>query len=427
MSHLALTSSDHGRVPAFAISSDVRMNVVAAVEPLPVIAARSSGLHLLSEDLIAPTTFVPSCREPMDVDELLPVVGASTASLIGLLKNFSACEETLLIAGPTGAGKSRLARWCHARSQRAGGPFEVLDLMSVPAEMQMAAITGWKRGAFTGAVNDSLGALARAACGTLFIDEIDKLSLATQAGFLQFLEERTYRPLGDGGAARSANVRVIVGTNADLQACVRAGTFREDLFYRIHVLPVTLPALDERKDEIPSWVRYMVQRRHCETGGGAPVDIAADAIDLLCASTWPGNLRQLDNVVRRAYALACVINSRIPVIDRERVSMALGFEHRVCSTGEIPLTEALRRCAGRLVQVAREMGALPMDVLDGFRGLVVQAALEQTGSREQTAILLGQDEAIANRNHHRMLRRELGRARLLLHTLGDDSDVPDLR
>jgi DNA-binding NtrC family response regulator len=364
---------------------------------------------------------------PHEVDELLPVVGVSTANLIELLKVFARSDETLLIAGPTGAGKSRLARWCHARSQRASGPFELLDLMAVPPELQMANLMGWKRGAFTGAVSDQAGALTRAAGGTLFIDEIDKLSLPTQAGFLQLLEERTFRPLGDGGPVRPANVRVMVGTNADLQACVKAGTFREDLYYRIHVLPVTLPSLDERKDEIPSWARYMAQRRHSESGTTESVEVTQDAIEMLTSIAWPGNLRQLDNVVRRAYALANATNERSPIIDGERVRQALGFERAVTTDhSEESLADAIRAVAARMVQLAQHNGSLQIDLLDGFRGMVVQAALAHTRSREAAAVLLGLNEAVTNRNHHRVLRRELERARVLLQFLGESGEMPEL-
>ncbi|MBK7536382.1 MAG: sigma-54-dependent Fis family transcriptional regulator [Myxococcales bacterium] len=388
-----------------------------------------SSLKVLA-DAIAPRLRMLTPRgpdEPVEGDDLLPVVGVNTANLIELLKVFAALDDTLLIAGPTGAGKSRLARWCHARSLRAAGPFELMDLTGVPAELQMAQITGWQRGAFTGAINDFPGALTRAAGGTLFIDEIDKLSLSTQAGFLQILEERTFRPIGENGPPRNTNLRVMVGTNADLQACVKAGTFREDLYYRIHVLPVTLPSLDERKDEIPRWVRYMAQRRHSGSGTNEAVQITQDAIDMLCANSWPGNLRQLDNVVRRAYALATATDKRSPTIDAERVRQALGAERGVTTpVQQETLPASLRSIAARLVQFAQMRGVLPIKVLDGFRGLVVHAALEQTRSKEAAALLLGLDDAVANRNHQRMITRELERARVLLRLLGESGELEDL-
>ena len=247
--------------------------------------------------------------KPLTTDELLPVVGRKTAGLIELVRVFAAQEETVLISGPTGAGKSRLARWCHEQSPRKGRSFETLDLLSVPEELQMAELFGWKRGAFTGALKDSVGAIARVAEGTLFIDEIDKLSLKAQAGMLRVLEERRYRPLGDEGGERRANVRFLVGTNADLRASVRAGRFREDLYYRINVLPVRLPALAERLDELPLWAEYMLARRHRESGADGASRLDGDTSNLLSSAPWPGNLRQLDNIVRRAYAIALLERS----------------------------------------------------------------------------------------------------------------------
>src|SRR5215217_3011408 len=173
-----------------------------------------------------------------EVDEYLPVVGRSMAELLPILRVFALQDETILISGATGAGKSRLARWCHERSNRRAKPFETLDLVTVPEDLQMAELFGWKKGAFTGAVRDAPGSVARADGGTLFIDEIDKLSLKAQAGLLHLLESRSYRPLGEGTGERQADVRFIIGTNADLHAEVRAGRFREDLYYRVNVLPV---------------------------------------------------------------------------------------------------------------------------------------------------------------------------------------------
>jgi DNA-binding NtrC family response regulator len=235
-------------------------------------------------------------------DDLLPVIGKGTAGLIEILRVFVDQEETLIISGPTGAGKSRLARWCHEQSRRKPHPFETLDLLSVPEDLQMAELVGWKRGAFTGATNSMPGALTRAAKGTLFIDEIDKLSLKAQSGLLRMIEERRYRALGDDTNERQVEARFIIGTNADLRALVRNGRFREDLYYRIHVLPVRLPPLAERLDEVPEWAAFMLER--CSGHAKGSVHLTPDAIQALLSHSWPGNLRQLDNVIRRAYAFA---------------------------------------------------------------------------------------------------------------------------
>src|SRR5262249_55915466 len=140
-------------------------------------------------------------------DDLLPVIGAATAKIVEVLRVFAQQEETLCITGPTGAGKSRLARWCHARSKRHTRPFEILDLLGVSEELQAGELFGWRKGAFTGAIHDPPGAVARAQGGTLFIDEIDKLTFKTQASLLRLLEERAYRPLGERAGDRRADVR----------------------------------------------------------------------------------------------------------------------------------------------------------------------------------------------------------------------------
>jgi DNA-binding NtrC family response regulator len=382
-------------------------------------------LQLLA-DLSAPYLVALPLRqsEVARPDQLLPVVGASMSSLIALLRVFSRQEETLVLRGPTGVGKSRLARWCHAQSQRASQRFETLDLLSVPEELQMAELFGWKRGAFTGAVKDTQGAITRAQDGTLFLDEIDKLSLKAQAGLLNVLEGRTYRPIGDETGERHANVRFIVGTNADLGAAVRAGRFREDLYYRVNVLPVRIPALDERVDEIPLWAHYMLHRRHSE-GPAGEVHLAPDAVELLARSPWPGNLRQLDNILRRAYALAVYesgVESHQLAIERRHIDRALLFEG---SAEEGPVIHQLWKAAQAFVQEAerrtRTGGTLSLDLADAFRGLVLGLAVHRAGDRDGAFRMFAQEHLLKNRNHHRVLRRELERVRELSRALGDHS------
>ncbi|WP_437328686.1 sigma-54-dependent transcriptional regulator [Sorangium sp. So ce381] len=371
----------------------------------------------------------PRPATPARADEFLPVVGPTAASLIDLLRVFARQEETILISGPTGAGKSRLARWCHEQSARRGQRFETLDLLSVPEDLQMAELFGWKRGAFTGAIRDNPGAIARAAQGTLFIDEVDKLSLKAQAGLLHVLEERRYRPLGDEGSERRADVRFLIGTNTDLRAAARAGRFREDLYYRINVLPVRLPPLTERLDEVPLWADYMLSRRHREGGGQGVARIGSEAVKLLLDVPWPGNLRQLDNIVRRAYALALAERGGPGgelVLQRGHVERALAYEG---APDEGALLTQLWRAAHAFVQEAerraREGTPLSLELVEVFRGLVLGAAVRRTGSREEAFTLFGQQQLIKNRNHHRALRRELDRVRELADKLGYEID-PDL-
>jgi DNA-binding NtrC family response regulator len=367
-----------------------------------------------------------SRKDEPRADSLAPVIGASTASMMRILAVFSRQDETILLSGSTGVGKSRLARWCHEQSPRRDQAFEVVRLLSVPEELQMAELMGWRRGAFTGAVRDTPGALERAGRGTLFIDEIDKLSLKAQAGLLQVLEERRYRPLGDNASERRADVRFIVSTNVDLHAAVRAGDFREDLYYRINVLPVRLPALEERLDELPAWAEHMFQRRHAESGGGGALRITEEAMALLVRTRWPGNLRQLDNIVRRAYAIMIAdrADAASPAtLTRRHVEQALGYELRPEALG---LVATLWRAAGVFVDEAARREAsgarLPLDLADAFRGLVLCAAIERRQGLDAAFVMLDQASLLKSRNHHRVLRRELDRVRALIEAVPGDVD-----
>jgi hypothetical protein len=367
-----------------------------------------------------------SRKDEPRADSLAPVIGASTASMMRILAVFSRQDETILLSGSTGVGKSRLARWCHEQSPRKDQAFEVVRLLSVPEELQMPELMGWRRGAFTGAVRDTPGALERAGKGTLFIDEIDKLSLKAQAGLLQVLEERRYRPLGDNASERRADVRFIVSTNVDLHAAVRAGDFREDLYYRINVLPVRLASLEERLDELPAWAEHMFLRRHAESGGGGVPRITEEAIELLLRTPWPGNLRQLDNIVRRAYAIMIADRGDAAspaTLTRRHVEQALGYERRPEALG---LVATLWGAARAFVDEAERRDAtgvrLPIDLADAFRGLVLCAAIERRQGLDAAFVLLDQASLLKSRNHHRVLRRELDRVRALIEAVPGDVD-----
>jgi DNA-binding NtrC family response regulator len=353
-------------------------------------------------------------------DPLLPVIGPSMARLIDVLRVFAAQEETVLISGPTGTGKSRLARWCHARSPRSVGPFEALDLSSVPEDLQLGELFGWRKGAFTGALRDNPGLISRAAGGTLFIDEIDKLSLRAQAGLLHVLEERTYRVLGEGAAEKTADVRFVVGTNADLRGEVAAGRFREDLYYRVHVLPIALPPLKERPDEIGLWARYMLRRRHADAVPDGSAQLSEAAERALASRPWPGNLRQLDNIIRRAYSLAVMAHQgktpRAITLEEKEVAAALGLEGARQDGGVVGLME---KAAAALASRARQGPELDLDLADAFKGLLLAAAVEAAGGRDEAFKALGREALVRNRNHHKVLKRELERVEALCRALGE--------
>lgn len=388
---------------------------------------QAAGRLQLVADIATPTLrMLPHAHVPGACsDPLLPVVGAAMQPLVDLLDGFARLDETLLIMGPTGAGKSRMAAWCHARSGRGGG-FQTVDLLSVPEDMQMAELFGWKRGSFTGAVQDRVGCVALSEGGTLFIDEIDKLSMKAQAGLLTLLETRQYRVLGDPGQARAADVRFVVGTNTDLAAAVARGRFREDLYYRINVLPVRLPPLAERGDEIEAWARFMLERRHQHAGARSAAHLSAEAALVLARKPWPGNLRQLDNIIRRAYAVALADRGH-PAEDLwiglRHVEHALSLDTTDTSPS---LMHCLRRAAGEFFAEARRRAArgqsLDLQHATAFPGLVIEAGMQELGDLKQTYEVLGHEHLVKSRNHQREYRREREKVERLAESLDEHLD-----
>jgi DNA-binding NtrC family response regulator len=289
--------------------------------------------------------------------------------------------------------------------------------------MQLAELFGWRRGAFTGAHDDHVGLVEAADGGTLFLDEIDKLSMAAQAALLRLLETRRFSPIG-GAKERTANVRFVVGTNADLPALVRARAFREDLYYRINVLPVHLPPLAERRDEIPGWASVMLARRQAEAGvRDGLVAFDAAALEALSAEAWPGNLRQLENVVRRAYALWLASQSAEPSLGVTIVRSALAVEGGRRSSGAEDPLSALARAAELFVDEAlarRARGEAPiaLSLLDSLRAATLRSAVARTGSAKDAYLLFGAEAIVKSRNQNKELRRELEALEALERLLG---------
>ena len=426
--------SNRGTTHLYAIPLLGPGNTIHGIVSLEVRCRSAIGRHFiwsdcakklqLIADLATPTLIaLPLHTAPtITGDPKLPVIGASMTNLINLLKVFTQQDETILISGPTGTGKSRLAAWCHTQSLRSDGPFLTLDLLSVPEEMQMGELYGWKKGAFTGAVKDQQGCVTRAEGGTLFIDEIDKLSLKAQASLLQLLETRQYRVLGEPGSSKNANIRFIIGTNADLKEAVAEGNFREDLYYRINVLPVRLPPLAERKDEIPAWADFMITRRHEEVGKNGTAKLSADATLVLIHYLWPGNLRQLDNVLRRAYAMALAdgqFTDNTIIINKTHIDNALNFE---TNRKDDVLIAALQHAAAAYVDEAilfAERGeTLDIKHIGVLRGLVLETALQRFKDLKKVYQLFGHHRLLAGRNHTQDYRRETGKVKQLGELLG---------
>ncbi len=223
-------------------------------------------------------------------------------ALISVVERAATSRATILILGENGTGKSVLARHVHQCSQLATGPFVTVSCPSLSRELLESELFGHVKGAFTGAMKDTWGKVEAARGGTLFLDEIGELPLELQPKLLRLLQERSYERVGDT-KTRTADVRVIAATNRDLAAAVKAGTFREDLFYRLNVISVTVPSLRTRPRDLERHARDFL-RFFAEESGGEVKDFSPEAWLAVKKHSWPGNLRELRNSVERAVILA---------------------------------------------------------------------------------------------------------------------------
>jgi DNA-binding NtrC family response regulator len=233
-----------------------------------------------------------------------PIVGRHPRlrAAIRLLQKVAPMESTVLLTGESGTGKELFARSLHALSPRKDGPFVALNCAAIPESLLENELFGHEKGAFTGADRRQPGRFEMADRGTLMLDEIGELPLAVQGKVLRILEERTYERVG-GGRTMRADVRLVAATNRDLEAMVGEGVFRSDLFFRLNVFPIELPALQERASDIPLIARHLlgeIARRHRLE----PPRLDGEAEEILSAQPWPGNVRELANVLERAVILA---------------------------------------------------------------------------------------------------------------------------
>ena len=210
-------------------------------------------------------------------------------------------ESNIAIYGASGTGKELIAKAIHISSQRKDFPFLALNCAAIPESLLESELFGYEKGAFTGAVKSSKGFFTRADKGTIFLDEIGDMPLPIQAKLLRVLQERTFVPLGSEEPV-SVDVRIIVATNKDLKEEVKKGNFREDLFYRIHVIPVELPLLKDRKEDIPPLAEHFI-KKHSELMEKKVKAITSAAMQKLMLHDWPGNVRELENTIEYAIAM----------------------------------------------------------------------------------------------------------------------------
>jgi len=267
------------------------------VEATDVDEQQGAEERLLNENLVL--------REDIDQSSMFEEIVGSSKPIRQLLKQVekvAPSDSTVLVLGKTGTGKELIARALHRRSKRANRPFIRVNCAAIPQSLIASELFGHEKGAFTGALQRRVGRFEAANGGTLFLDEVGELPMETQIALLRVLQEKEFERVGSNHPI-SVNVRVIAATNRDLRAAVAAGTFRADLFYRLNVFPIAVPSLSEREEDIPLLVEYFVARYSRDSGKNIR-HIGKQTLKRLRSYHWPGNIRELQNIVERAVILS---------------------------------------------------------------------------------------------------------------------------
>ena len=233
--------------------------------------------------------------ELSDRNDFRTIIGSSAQmeKVFGIVRKVADTEASVLITGESGTGKELIARSLHAGSSRFSGPFVAINCAAIPRDLLESELFGHVKGAFTGAIKDKTGKFQLADGGTLFLDEVGELPLELQPKMLRALQERVVEPVG-GNSQKKLDVRVVAATNLDIEKAIEDGVFREDLYYRLAVIPIHLPPLRQRRDDIPLLLRHF-----CAKHGAGEVTFDKASLTLLTGYAWPGNVRELENLVER--------------------------------------------------------------------------------------------------------------------------------
>jgi two-component system nitrogen regulation response regulator GlnG len=308
----------------------VKASERGAFEYLPKPFDLNELLATVGKALAAPAPGTPgdggdaSAFDPRG-DETLPLIGRSAAmqEIYRVLARLMGTDLTVMITGESGTGKELVARALHNYGKRTGGPFVAINMAAIPRELIESELFGHEKGAFTGATTRTTGRFEQAQGGTLFLDEIGDMPLEAQTRLLRVLQEGEYTTVG-GRTPIQANVRIVAATHRDLRQLIRQGLFREDLFYRLNVVPIRLPALRERREDVPDLARHFLAQM---PGEGLPAKhLDAGAIAKLQAYPWPGNVRELENLCRRLSALYVEETIGAAAIEAELAEPALADE-----------------------------------------------------------------------------------------------------
>ena len=385
--------------------------------PVVILTAETTFDHAAQAYQVGAMEYLP---KPFDLDEVrslarrvLPsqapaeraatqgqeiIIGRSPAmqKLFRTLGRVAASDLTVLITGESGTGKELVARALHERSRRASQPFIAINTAAIPADLLEAELFGHEKGAFTGAEKMRAGRFEQADGGTLFLDEIGDMPAPLQAKLLRVLEEGKVQRVGSN-QARTVNVRLLAATHQNLQVKINKGEFREDLYYRLNVIPVHIPPLRERRDDIKELAEYLLQLSADELGMPPPI-LLNDALELLKRHDWPGNVRELRNVMRRLAVL-----TPGATINLSDVALALGNDANTDQETE-SLPNAVTRCMREYINQLGYAKAIDMHqhLLEQVEPPLLMLALEQChGNQLKVSDMLG-----LNRNTVRKLLRK---------------------
>jgi len=287
-----------------------------AFEYLPKPFDLKELINVVERALTTPQPSAANQGDPGDGEDQLPLIGRSPAmqEIYRVLARLMGTDLTVMITGESGTGKELVARALHDYGKRRNGPFVAINMAAIPRELIESELFGHEKGAFTGATNRSTGRFEQAEGGTLFLDEIGDMPLEAQTRLLRVLQEGEYTTVG-GRTPIKTDVRIVAATHRDLRQLTRQGQFREDLFYRLNVVPIRLPPLRERTEDVPLLVRHFLNQSVAQGLPSKTLD--GQALERLKRYRWPGNVRELENLVRRLAALYSQEVISLDVIESE--------------------------------------------------------------------------------------------------------------
>jgi two-component system, NtrC family, nitrogen regulation response regulator GlnG len=379
-----------------------------AFEYLPKPFDLKELLAVVSRALATPVAPGPAAPPlPRDADERLPLIGRSAAmqEIYRTVARLTTADLTVMINGESGTGKELVARALHDYGRRRSGPFVAINMAAIPRELIESELFGHERGAFTGATNRNQGRFEQASGGTLFLDEIGDMPPEAQTRLLRVLQEGEFTAVGGRQPIR-ANVRIIAATHRDLRAAIRAGQFREDLFYRLNVVPIRLPPLRERSEDIADLARHFLEQARAD--GLPSKSLDQSAIEAMRQHRWPGNVRELENLMRRLAALCPdeVISAHAVDAELAESEPDPGVPAATQASRPEPLAAAVERHIRQFL-AAHHDGLAPSDIYDQVLAEVERPLIRMTlaatrGNQIKAAAMLG-----LNRNTLRKKIRDL--------------------